>query len=195
MEYNASATKHLFWFMETKETAKLILSEDMERVRQRLIDENLYNQKAHSRLTNEFACIKRRLLALPKEIIRMLTECDIKTGKLIVFIACMAADRLLFDMMYELYRQKIYLGEGNITEGDLNLFFKNKREQNEKVAGISEASIKKLKQVYCKYMFEAGLLAGTVREKKIARPYMEEELKALLKHHNMDKYIAVLTGE
>lgn len=63
------------------------------------------------------------------------------------------------------------------------------------MASISEASIKKLKQVYCKYMFEAGLLAGTVREKKIARPYMEEELKALLKHHNMDKYIAVLTGE
>lgn len=150
MEYNASATKHLFWFMETRETAKLILSEDMERVRQRVIDENLYNQKSHSRLINEFACIKGRLLALPKEIIRMLTECDIKTGKLIVFIACMAADRLLFDMMYELYRQKVYLGEGNITEGDLNLFFKNKGEQNEKVAGISEASIKKLKQVYCK---------------------------------------------
>lgn len=192
MEYNASATKHLFWFMETRETAKLILSEDMERVRQRVIDENLYNQKSHSRLINEFACIKGRLLALPKEIIRMLTECDIKTGKLIVFIACMAADRLLFDMMYELYRQKVYLGEGNITEGDLNLFFKNKGEQNEKVAGISEASIKKLKQVYCKYMFEAGLLGGNVKEKKIVRPYMEEELKALLKHHNMDKYKGVI---
>ena len=97
MEYNASATKHLFWFMETKETAKLLLSEDMERVRQRVIDENLYNQKAHARLINEFAYIKRRLEALPKEIIMMLTECDIKTGKLIVFIACMASDRLLYD--------------------------------------------------------------------------------------------------
>lgn len=54
MEYNASVTKHLFRFMETKETATLLLSEDIESVRQRVIDENLYNQKAHSRLKISF---------------------------------------------------------------------------------------------------------------------------------------------
>lgn len=30
MEYNASATKHLLWFVETKETARLLMDHPMD---------------------------------------------------------------------------------------------------------------------------------------------------------------------
>jgi hypothetical protein len=112
-------------------------------------------------LINEFGCIRKRLEALPDELRKMMITADINTGKLIAFIGCMASDRLLFDLIYEVYRKKLYLGETNMTDADLNIFFKDKQNQNEKVALITDVSIKKLKQVYCKYMFEAGLLTGT----------------------------------
>ncbi|MBR4182689.1 MAG: DUF1819 family protein, partial [Lachnospiraceae bacterium] len=49
MEYNASVTKHLFWFVETRETARLLGSHSMDEARQIVIDENLYQQKSESR--------------------------------------------------------------------------------------------------------------------------------------------------
>ena len=177
MEYNASATKYLFWFVETRETARLLGSRSMDEVRQIVIEENLYQQKSESRLINEFGCIKSRLESLPEELRRMMVTSDINTGKLIAFVGCMASDRLLFDLMYEVYRNKIYLGETNITDADLNIFFKDKQDQNEKVAAITDTSVKKLKQVYCKYMFEAGLLTGKTSEKRINKPYIDPDLR------------------
>lgn len=47
MEYNASATKHLFWFVETRETARLLGNHSMDEVKQIVIDENLYQQKSN----------------------------------------------------------------------------------------------------------------------------------------------------
>ena len=194
MEYNASATKHLFWFVETRETARLLGSHSMDEVRQIVIDENLYQQKSESRLKNEFGCIRKRLESLPEELRQMMVTSDITTGKLIAFIGCMASDRLLFDLIYEVYRQKLYLGETNISDADLNIFFKDKKDQNEKVAAITDGSIKKLKQVYSKYMFEAGLLTGKTAEKKVTKPYIDPELKLALQRNAMDKYLAALTG-
>ena len=195
MEYNASATKHLFWFVETRETARLLGKHSMDEVRQIVIDENLYQQKSESRLINEFGCIRKRLEALPEELQRMMVTADLGTGKLIAFIGCMASDRLLFDLMYEVYRQKLYLGEPNISDADLNIFFKDKKDQNEKVAAITDTSVKKLKQVYCKYMFEAGLLTGKVTEKQVSKPYIDPDLRFALQRNAMDKYLAALTGE
>ena len=195
MNYNASATKYRFWFVETRETARLLGSHSMDEARQIVIDENLYQQKSESRLINEFGCIKKRLEALPEELQRMMVMADLGTGKLIAFIGCMASDRLLFDLMYEVYRQKLYLGEPNITDADLNVFFKDKKDQNEKVAAITDASVKKLKQVYCKYMFEAGLLTGKVTEKHVSKPYIDPDLCFALQRNAMDKYLAALTGK
>ena len=195
MEYNASATKHLFWFVETRDTARLLGNHSMDEARQIVIDENLYQQKSESRLINEFGCIKKRLEALPEELQRMMVTVDLGTGKLIAFIGCMASDRLLFDLMYEVYRQKLYLGELSITDADLNIFFKDKKDQNEKVAAITDTSVKKLKQVYCKYMFEAGLLTGRVTEKQVSKPYIDPGLRFALQRNAMDKYLAALTGE
>lgn len=195
MEYNASATKYLFWFVETKETARLLGNHSMDEVREIIISDNLYQQKSESRLKNEFGCIKGRLEALPEELRRMMITSDIKTSKLITFIGCMASDRLLFDLMYEVYRNKLYYGGTNITDADLNVFFKDKQDQNEKVAAITDTSIKKLKQVYCKYMKEAGLLSGKVSEKTIEKPYIDQDLRYALQRNAMEKYLIALTGE
>lgn len=195
MEYNASATKYLFWFVETRETARLLGSRSMDEVKQIVVEENLYQQKSESRLINEFGCIKGRLEVLPEELRKMMITSDINTGKLIAFVGCMASDKLLFDLMYEVYRNKIYLGETNLTDADLNIFFKDKQDQNEKVASITDTSVKKLKQVYCKYMFEAGLLIGKTSEKTINKPYIDPDLRFALQRNAMDRYLAAITGE
>ncbi|MCI8280841.1 MAG: DUF1819 family protein [Lachnospiraceae bacterium] len=44
MEYNASATKYLFWFVETRETARLLETHSMDQARQRIIEENFISR-------------------------------------------------------------------------------------------------------------------------------------------------------
>ncbi len=195
MEYSASATKYLFWFVETRETARLLNAHTMDEVKDIVIQDNLYQQKSDARLRNEFGCIRSRLEALPEDLRKMIVTADIKTAKLVTFIGCMAADRLLFDLMYEVFRDKLFLGGTEISDADLNIFFKNKQDQNEKVAAITDTSIKKLKQVYSKYMFEAGLLTGKTAEKTIVKPYIDPDLKYALKQNAMERYLAALTGE
>ena len=60
---------------------------------------------------------------------------------------------------------------------------------------LLEASIKKLKQTYCKYMFETGLLTGKVTERRIVKPYIEQEIRNELQNNSMGQYLAALTGQ
>ena len=195
MEYSAGNVSNLLWFVETRETARLLSNGTMEEVAEKIVKDNLYQQKDIKRAKRQFNVIKKRLLAIPDSLVRLITSSDINTAKLIVFIGCMATDRLLFELVYEVYREKLFMGEDVLTDADLNIFFKNKQEQSDKVAGMSEASIKKLKQTYCKYMFETGLLTGKVTERRIVKPYIEQEIRNELQNNSMGQYLAALTGQ
>lgn len=195
MEYSAGNVSNLLWFVETRETARLLSNGTMEKVAEKIVKDNLYQQKDIKRAKRQFNMIKKRLLAIPDSLVRLITSSDINTAKLIVFIGCMATDRLLFELVYEVYRDKLFMGEDVLTDADLNIFFKNKQEQSDKVAGMSEASIKKLKQTYCKYMFETGLLTGKVTERRIVKPYIEQEIRNELQNNSMGQYLAALTGQ
>ena len=195
MEYSAASVKHLHWYIETKETAKLLKKYSFDSIRQMVAEDNLYQQNSAARAINEFGCIKKRLEALPKELLEKLIGADVQTAKIITFIACMLTDRLLFEFMYEVYRNKVHFGEINISDADFNIFIQNKKDQSEKVAGFSDASIKKIKQVFTKYMLEAGLLTGKPSERMIAHPYIDQDVKEILLRNNMEKYLYALTGE
>ena len=194
MEYSAGNVSNLLWFVETKETARLSKELSMDEIAEKVVSENLYQQKDMKRARRQFNVIRKRLEALPAGLVDMIGTADIRTSKLIVFIGCMATDRLLFELVYEVYREKLYMGGTQITDADLNIFFKNKQDQSEKVAGMSDNSIRKLKQTYCKYMFETGLLSGKTAEKFIAKPYIDPELMSVLKQNDMDKFLSALTG-
>lgn len=149
MEYNAASVKFLLWHVETKETAKLLQEHSFDEIRRMVLEDNIYQQKSRERAQSEFSCIKKRLQALPEELIQKLIQSDIQTTKIITFIACMVTDRLLFELMYEVYRNKVHYGEENITDADLNIFMNDKRDQSEKMAGFSDLTIRKLKQNFC----------------------------------------------
>ena len=59
MEYSASSVKYLLWFVEMRETIRLLQDHSMDEVRQIVLQENIYQQKARDRMVNEFGCIKK----------------------------------------------------------------------------------------------------------------------------------------
>ena len=195
MEYSAASTSNRLWYVETRETARLLQVHNWDEVKEIVIQDNLYQQKAESRLKNEFGWIQKRLKALPDELIRMIISSDINTAKIITFVSCMVTDRLLFEFMYEVYRNKVYFSEEEITDADWNIFFKDKQLQSEKVATFSEETKERLRQSYFKMMYEAGLLSNSKGKKDIIKPIIDQDLRFALQTNAMDKYIVTLTGE
>ena len=180
MEYNAASVKFLLWHVETKETAKLLQEHSFDEIRRMVLEDNIYQQKSRESAQSEFSCIKKCLQALPEELIQKLIQSDIQTTKIITFIACMVTDRLLFELMYEVYRNKVHYGEENITDADLNIFMNDKRDQSEKMAGFSIQrfarntvdlleTVRHLKDIGVKMIFDDFLngLSAESTEKKL----------------------------
>ncbi len=196
MEYSASGVKYLLWFVETRETARLLKDYSPDKVREMALNENIYQQKDRSRIINEYGCIMRRLEAIPESLRGMLLNTDVATAKIIVLVSAMASDRLLFELMHEVYRSKIHLGDDEWKDSDLNIFFSNKADQSELVSGWTEATIKKLKQAYTRCLLEAGALKKeNARIKKIHKLYIDPELRQNLLNESMGDYLYALTGE
>ena len=196
MEYSASGVKYLFWFIETKETARLLKEHSQDEVRDIVLQENVYQQKERSRIISEYGCILHRLQALPEKLRDLLLQTDLATAKLIVLISAMAADRLFFEFMHEVYRTKLHLGEEELKDSDWNIFIRGKADQSDLIAGWTEATIKKLKQAYMRCLLEAGVLRkeGT-KGRKIVKAYMDPELRQILLSESMAGYLYALTGE
>ena len=196
MEYSASSVKYLLWFMETKETTRLLKDHSPEKVRELVLEQNIYQQKDRRRIINQYGCISRRVDAMPEKLRELLLRADVSTAKLIVLISAMASDRLLFELVYEVYRVRIRLGENEWTDSALNIFFNSKAEQNDLIAGWTEATVKKLKGTYTKYLLEAGMLRKEKgRAKKIVRPFIDQELRQVLLEESMARFLYALTGE
>lgn len=195
MEYSAGIVSKLLWFVETRETAKLLQENSYSEVERLVIENNLYQQNKLDRIRREFNCIKNRLQALPEELVKELIKTDISTAKIIVFISAMATDLLLFEFVYEVYRDKLRMADYKLEDIDFNVFFTNKLKQSEKVSGWSDSAIAKIKQTYGRYLFEAGLIEGTKKNKKICRVYIDQDLRDILIRNNMEKYLIAITGE
>lgn len=196
MEYSAGNNSNLLWFVETKETVRMLQNAGFEEAKEKIISENIYQQKAVNRRARQLNCIYKRISALPESLQVGVVNSDLHTAKLIVLISVMMTDRLFFELVNEVYREKLMFAEEEIKESDINIFFQAKVDQNEKIAGWSEGGVKKLKQTYLKYMIEAGLLkSGGKDGKSVAKPYIEDWLRGELMANHLEKYLYALTGE
>lgn len=195
-KYSAGSVKYLLWFVETKETVRLCQDHTMAEVRDIVIKDNVYQQKAESRMISEFGCIRRRIENTPGGVMNLILTSDVNTAKIITLISAMESDRMLFELVYELYGEKLRLGEEEITDADMNIFFDRKTDQDATVAAWTEATIKKLKSTYIKFLIEAGILKKDENgKKKISKPFIGDDLRKALKDNDMTNFLYAFTGE
>ena len=169
---------------------------NIDEVRNIVVENNVYQQKSQGRLISEFGCIKKRIMAMPEDLQQFMVNTDVNSAKIVALVAAMAADRLLFEFVYEIYREEVRLGGEELKESDINIFFKNKIDQSDVIAGWTDATIKKLKQTYTKFLIEAGLVTKiSTSEKRINKPYIDPELRNILMNNKMELYLYALTGE
>jgi len=177
LEYSSSLTGASFLLYELKQVIGLKVQglSDKE-IKQRVTEKNLFQYKYESSIKRSLPSVLRRVNALDETLYQMVLEEPLETGKIINLYAIMKTDRLFFEFMDEVIREKYESNNLLIETKDLNLYFTVKVEQDKKVAGFTEKTVAKLKQVFYKVLFESGILKDK-KTGELSRILMDEDLK------------------
>lgn len=194
-EYSAGAVKMSFWFVEFRKVVHLLdEGKSMDEVKQLALNKNLFAAPTILRANQIFSTVSGRIKALDESFIPVFMTGDLATQKLVALIAAMAYDALFFDFVYEVIREKLMLGSNELKDSDVRVFFKDKQQQNEKVAAWTDATLVRLGRCYKTMLYEAGVIDKAKSARKIFRPILDPELTRWLEKNDMAIYIKALTG-
>lgn len=156
--YSAGLISQSFWFVEMKKVIKLIdEGKSEEEIKKMCIDENLFGAAKEYRAKRIYGYIWNRAKRLDKTLIDLFCTSDLATQKVINLIAILRSDRLFFEFMFEVYREKNILGIPVIEDADINIFFKNKEIQSEDIAAWTDGTKRRLRSIYFNYLTDAIL--------------------------------------
>ena len=194
-EYSAGMVKMSFWFSEFRKVIQLLNEgRSWDEIKRLTLDENLFGAPTNARAKQILTTVSDRVKSLDEGFYRLFDDSDISTQKIIALIAIMNKDTLFFDFVYEVYREKLILGSGNLTDSDLGVFFKNKQVQSDKVAGWTDYTIKRLGACYKTLLMEAGMIDRALGERTLLKPILDIGLERRLKDTGMDLVLKALTG-
>ncbi len=194
-EYSAGATKHSFWFMEFRNEVKLLSEgKTFEEIRELCKTENIFASVTPERALLTYNAVTARIKALGNSFYPVFMNGDVATQKLFALAAIMVNDTLFFDFVYEVIREKMIIGSNEYAQSDLNIFFKDKQLQCEKMAGWSETTLGKLSRNYKTYLYEAGVTDKGKDTRKIYKPILEPDMERWLIDNDMKQVVKALSG-
>ena len=194
-KYSAGLVSQSFWFVEFKKVIKLINEgKTDDEIKELCINENLFGAAKEYRAKRMYGYIWKRVKKLDDNLIQLFLSSDLQTQKLINLIAILRGDRLFFEFVFEVYREKILLGIPNLEDKDANIFFNNKEIQTEDVAKLTDATRKRLRSAYFNFMVDANLLSLNGKEKTITPPIIDIALERYLEAVGESAIVKAITG-
>ena len=194
-KYNAGLMSQSFWFVEFKKIVVLYKKgADYDEIKHQCIEENLFGAINPNREKRMCGYLLTRLRSMDDRLIELFINGDVSTQKLINLITVMNTNRLFFEFVYEVYRNKLIIGDTSIDLKDGNIFFAQKETQNDDLASWNETTKKRLRSLFLNFLIEADLVkwADDKKQKRIVnRVFITMELENYLKATNMSMYKAI----
>lgn len=193
--YSAGLISQSFWFIETKKVLKLVYEGKTEdEIKHLCIEENLFGASKEYRAKRIYGYIWKRVKHLDNKLVELFCESDLATQKLINLIAILRSDRLFFEFVYEVYREKIILGVPTLEDSDVNIFFGNKETQNESIAKWTDATKRKLRSCYFNYLTDANLITLVNKERTVTPPILDVAVERYLTAVGDSVIVKAITG-
>ena len=195
MEYKSTIKSRPYLYKETKKASSLVNEGlDVDYIKEKSLQDNIFQLESEARKKEVASIITARLKDLDKQIIYSIENSNVETSKVLVLYAILKTDRLFFEFINEVYKEKILLKDLFIKDKDFHCISQNSREQSEKVASWSEYTFKKLKQVYIRILFESGLIVNQKGDREIKIPIIESEVKDYLYSIGDGVYLNAILG-
>ena len=195
LEYRSTIKARSYLYLELKKASSLCLQGvALNDIRQKALDENIFSLNSENRIREIASTITERLEVLDEVLLNKLVKGNLETSKQIALYSILKTDRLFFEFMQEVYRDKYLVRDYLITDKDFAVFFHRKAEQSQQVAGWKDYTFYKLKQVYKRILTEAGFVKKSNKDIEITRPLMEEELVDYLNKKGDGIYLKAMLG-
>ena len=193
--YSAGIMSQSFWFHEFKKVVKL-RQEGLEydEIKKKCVQENLFGAAKEYRALRMAGYIVTRVKAMDDTLIELFCSSDLATQKLINLITILKIDRLFFEFVYEVYREKVILGTDWMEDTDVNVFFTHKETQSDLIAEWTDTTKRKLRNVYINFMTDANLLTEQDKAKVITPPILDVALERYLMTRDEEAIVKALTG-
>lgn len=190
-EYSGKLTGESFLLYEFKIVAKLKKEGFSDKyIRKMVLEENLFQYKFKSSITRRLTPLLQRVNIIDDTLIDMLIDDPLGNGVVINLYAIMKNDRLFFEFMNEVVKEKLQNTYEIIEKKDINIYFEQKAEQNEIITKWSDATIQKLKQVIKKILSEAKVI--NLKTGEVHKLIMSQELKEYLIKIGDKKYVVAM---
>lgn len=195
-KYKSTIKSKPFFYKESKKTADLIVKgfSDAE-IKNKSLNENIYQVNTESRKKEIASTVLNRLHMLDDYLLQKIVDGSMETSKILILISIMKTDRLFFDFMNEVFKEKIALKDYNLNDADINIYFQRKMEQSETVRSWDDYTFYKLKQVYSRILYEAGLIKDKKGNREIIKPIIENDIEEHLRNSDNEVYLKALLGE
>lgn len=188
---SAQITREQFLFYEMRTTAKLICEglEDNEII-DRIVEDNLFQyptEKSIRRMAK--ACIVRLKGICDIDLVEAVASQSSETAKQICLYAMMKQYRLVWDFMITVIGEKYRMQNFSFSQMDVNVFFMQLQEQDDYVAGWSESTMKKIRQVLIRVLAENEYL-DDIKADHINPVWLNSVLENAIRSNNDDRALA-----
>lgn len=195
LPYSAGLMSQSCWFIEFKKLVQMIAEGKTEaEIKAECLENNLFGAAKEYRAKRMYGYLSNRAKMLDDELIRLFVNGDLSRQKLINLIAILRNDRLFFEFVYEVYREKAILGQLELEDRDFSIFFRNKGEQSEVVEAWNDSTKKHLKSNYVSCLADTGLLRIENKQRMITTPIVDSQLSLYLDSCGEHALLSAITG-
>lgn len=194
--YSAGIMAQAFWFNEFKQYLNLIKNGyDTDEIKKTVIEENLFGAPNEYRAKRMYGYMQNRASVIEDDLINLFFTSDLATQKIINLIAIISNDRLFFEFLYEVYREKIIIGTETLDQSDIKTFFNQKETQDDFLAEWKDTTKRKVQTAYLTFMTDANLLRNEDKKRYITPPLLDIALERYLQAHGEAAIVKAITGE
>lgn len=195
LAYSSGLMSQSSWFIEFKKLVQLIAEgKSDEEMRYECLTNNLLGYSKEYRARRVYGYLSKRASMLDEPLIDMFMSGDVHTQKLINLIAIVRGDRLFFEFLYEVYREKNIFGHEVLEDMDFNAFFREKGNQSEIVDAWSEGTKHHLRSTYSGCMMDAELLRMDDRKRIITPPIVDTAIITHMKDCGEEQLLKAVMG-
>ena len=196
-KYSAGIMSQAFWFNEFKQYLNLIKNGySTDELKKEVIEDNLFGAPNEYRAKRMYGYISNRANALEDNLLNLFFSSDLANQKIINLIAVIRKDRLFFEFLYEVYREKIIIGEEKLDLADGKTFFNHKETQDDSLAEWTDATKRRVQSAYFNFMTESNLLRSEgQKDYTITPPLLDIALERYLQANGETAIVKAITGE
>ena len=195
INYSAGIMSESSWFLEFKKMVQLKndgVSEDD--IKDMCLNQNLFGMLTANRVKRTYGYLARRVRTMDDSLVSIFCSSDLATQKLINFITVVRGDRLLFEFLNEVYREKHILGFDELSISDVNTFFREKSIESEALAGWKDTTFVKVRGCFFNFMTDSNLLRKEKKTYYITPPILDIALERYLEANGETHIIKAITG-